>query len=173
MRTLVAILIVLLCLVGVVYVAGSMQPQQHLVTQSGIVAAPNTDVWKRISDVPGEPAWRHSVKSVQVDAPENGMPCYTEQIGVTLKVCVQRTDGQRLRIVSVRDAKGQFDGTWTFLVQPGDATNPGGKTTRLTITEDATVRPALWRGVMVITGMDRNVKGYLSDISRSYSSTAE
>lgn len=173
MRTLAAIVIVLLCLVGVVYLAGYLQPEQHLVTQSVIVPAPSAAVWKRINDVPSEPAWRHSVKSVQVDVPENGMPCYTEQIGIALKLCVRRIDGERLRIVSVADAKDQFNGTWTFLVQPGDATNPSGNTTRLTITEDATVRPALWRGVMVITGMDRNVKGYLSDISRSYSGNPE
>lgn len=173
MRTLAAILIVLLCLTGVVYLAGRMQPEQHMVTQSAIVAAPATDVWKRINDAPSEPTWRHSVKSIHADAPQNGLPCYTEDLGITLHVCVQRTDGERLRIVSVSDAKQNFDGSWTFLVQPGDATQPNGKTTRLTITEDASVHSAFWRGAMVITGMDRSLRGYLTDLSRSFSGTPE
>ncbi len=173
MRTLAAILIVLLSITGVVYLAGRMQPEQHMVTQSAVIAAPAADVWKRINDVPSEPSWRHSVKSVRPDAPQDGLPCYTEDLGITLHVCVQRTDGERLRIVSVNDTKQNFDGTWTFLVQPGDATQPNGNTTRLTITEDASVHNVFWRGAMVITGMDRNIRGYLKDLSRSFSGAPE
>ena len=173
MRYLAAILILLLCLVGVVYLAGRMQPEQHMITQSAIIGASPSDVWARMNDMSNEPKWRKSVKSVALDRQQNGMPCFTEHVGIDLKECVQRTDGQRLRIVAIADPKASFTGTWTFLIQPGNATQPDGNTTRLTITEDATVHPALWRGLALLTGMDRNVKLYLKDMARSFSSAPE
>lgn len=173
MRTIAAILIVLVCLVGVVYLAGRLQPEQHMVTQSAIIAAPPADVWARINDVADEPKWRKSVKSVTEDAPQDGMPCFTEHVGIALSQCVVRIDGQRLRTVRLGTPNAGFAGTWTFLVQPGNATDPHGNTTRLTITEDAVIHPALWRGLAVITGMDRNLKQYLQDLSRSFSGLPE
>ena len=173
MRILAAILIVLAALVGVTYVAGRMQPEQHIATSSALIAGPPADVWQRINDVQNEPKWRHSIKSVTTDAPQNGLPCYTEHMAIALAECVERTDGQRLRIVSIADPKANFTGTWTFLIQPGNATEPNGNTTRLTITEDATIHPALWRGLALFTGMDRNITHYLDDLSRSYSGAPE
>ena len=173
MRTFIAILIALGCIVGVVYVAGRTQPEEHMVTQSAIIAAAPEAVWIRINDVADEPKWRKSVKSVLMEAPVDGQSCYTENLGLSLKLCVLRIDGHRLRMVSVTDAKQQFTGMWTLLVQPGDATQPYGNTTRLTITENAAIHPAFWRGVMMLTGMDRNVKQYLKDMSRSFSGRPE
>lgn len=173
MRLLYAILIVVVSLVAITYVAGNMQPQQHLVTRSELIAAPPANVWQRLNDVQDEPKWRHSVRSVTVDPSQDGLPCYTEQMRTRLKECVQRVDGQRLRIISIADANADFSGTWTFLVQPGNPADANGSTTRLTLTEDAVIRPALWRGLALFTGMDRAVNQYLTDLRHSYAGVPE
>ena len=173
MRYLAAVLIVLVSLVAIVFIAGRTQPEQHLVTQSAVIAAPPALVWARLNDVANESKWRPSVRSVTMDAPQNGLPCFTEKVGISLRLCVSRTDGERLRMVTVHDDRRQFDGTWTFLVQPGDAALSDAKTTRLTITEDASVHPALWRGLMLLTGTDRTLRQYLKDMSRSFSGAPE
>ena len=169
MRWIFALLIVLVSVTGVVYLAGRMQPEDHLATRSALIGAAPDAVWKRIGDVQNEPSWRPSVKSVGAAPAQDGKPCFTENVGIPLTLCVQRVDGERLRVVGVVDAKQRFSGTWTFVVQPGDATQPQGNTTRLTITEEATVEPAMWRGVMLMTGYDRTIKGYLNDLSVSFS----
>ncbi len=169
MRWLLAILIVVVCVVGVVYIAGSRQPEEHLATRSALIAASPDAVWKRISDVPGEPSWRKSVKSVSSAPAQNGQPCFAENVGIALSVCVERTDGQRLRVVRVADARQNFQGTWTFVVQPGDLSQTNGTTTRLTISEDATIASPLWRGAMLFMGYDSNVKVYLNALSESFS----
>ena len=169
MRWFLAILIVVVCVVGVVYIAGSRQPEEHLATRSALIAASPDAVWKRISDVPSEPSWRKSVKSVAAAPAQNGQPCFVENAGIALTLCVVRTDGERLRVVRVADAKQNFQGTWTFVVQPGDLSQTTATSTRLTISEDATIGSALWRGAMLFLGYDSTIKDYLNSLSLSFS----
>lgn len=169
MRWILAVLIVLACFTGVVYIAGRMQPEEHLATRSALIPASPDAVWKRISDVAAEPSWRPSVRSVTAAPPQDGKTCFVENERMPLTLCVQRVDGERLRVVQVADARQRFAGTWTFVVQPGDAAQPNGNTTRITISEDATVSPALWRGAMLFLGYDSTIKGYLDDLSVSFS----
>ncbi len=169
MRWFLAILIVLVCVVGVVYIAGSRQPEQHLATTSALIQASPDAVWKRINDVTSEPSWRKSVKSAATAPTQDGHPCFVENAGIPLTLCVERLDGQRLRVVRIADAKQNFQGTWTFVIQPGDTSQTNGKTTRLTISEDAAIAPKLWRGAMLLLGYDRTIKSYFNDLSESFS----
>ncbi len=158
MRWLLAILIVAVCVVGVVYIAGSRQPEEHLATRSALIAASPDAVWKRISDVPGEPSWRKSVKSVTPLPPRTASPASPKNVGIALHVCVERTDGERLRIVSRGRRQAELPG---HLDLRGAA--------RRSVTDQWHNDPAhhlrrchhrspLWRGAMLFMGYDSTVK---------------
>lgn len=162
MRWLLGILIVLASIVGVAYIAGGRMPAEHTATATIVVGAPQAAVWQRIGDVAATRQWRKSVKSVTMLAPKDGKPCWIEDLGRPITVCLTRQLPQKLRIVSVANANNFF-GSWSFLVQPESPT-----TTRVTITEDATLPSPFLRAGSALVGADWNQKAYLKDLANSF-----
>ena len=143
---------------------GSRLPVEHTVSRTDTIPASQQKVWTLITDVAALPRWRTGLKSVTLLPPRNGAPCWAEvQSGMTIAMCEDARESPKREIVRIADPKLPFGGTWTYALEPA-----GDNATKVTITEDGTVRPVMWRFVAHYwMGEDRTIKQYLSDLKKA------
>jgi hypothetical protein len=158
-------LIVLIALVAgvVVYVDGTTLPVNHVVTVTGVVAAPPEKVFALITNVAKGADWRPAVKSVTVLNPDKGRDHWVEHLdyGQFMTFLATRTDAPMRREVLLDDPNASYGGTWTYELAPGASPT----TTNLRITESGFIKPPVYRFLMAhVMGPTRNLDQYMKDI---------
>lgn len=158
-------LIVLIALVAgiVVYVDGTRLPVNHVVSVTGVVAAPPERVFALITNVAKGSDWRPAVKSVTVLNPDKGRDHWVEHLdyGQFMTFLATRTDPPMRREVLLDDPNASYGGTWTYELAPG--ASPA--TTNLRITESGFIKPPVYRFLMAhVMGPTRNLEQYMKDI---------
>jgi hypothetical protein len=143
---------------------GSRLPEAHTASVTEIVPASEQKVWGLITDVSTQPTWRTGLKSVTILPSENGAPCWAEtQSSMTMPLCADEREVPTKQVVRIADPKLPFGGTWTYLLEPA-----GANATKVTITEQGTTGPAMWRFVgHYVLGEDGSIKQYLGDLKRT------
>jgi Polyketide cyclase / dehydrase and lipid transport len=142
---------------------GSRVPEAHTVSVSETVPASQEKVWGLITDVGSQPNWRTGLKSVSPLPSENGAPCWAEvESGMTMPLCADVREAPGRQVVRVADPKLPFGGSWTYVLEPA-----GENATKVTITENGTTGPAMWRFVdHYILHEDGEIRTYLADLKR-------
>jgi hypothetical protein len=148
----------------IIFILGAMQPRAHTATVAATIDAPQIVVWQRIEDVAEQPSWRTGLTAVQPLPSQNGHTCWMEiQSHGKMPLCEIVAAAPATRIVAIADTKLPFGGTWTYELTPIDANH-----TRLSITENGTTGPALWRFAgHYIYHEDTTIKQYESDLQKS------
>jgi hypothetical protein len=143
---------------------GNRLPETHTASVTEIVPASEQKVWGLITDVSAQPTWRTGLKSVTMLPSENGAPCWAEtQSSMTMPLCADEREEPTKQVVRIADPKLPFGGTWTYLLEP-----EGASATKVTITEQGTTGPAMWRFVgHYVLGEDGSIKQYLGDLKRT------
>jgi hypothetical protein len=147
---------------------GSRVPGEHTVSVSDTVPASQQKVWGLITDVAAQPHWRTGLKAVSLLPPENGAPCWAEvQSSMTMPLCADVREKPTKQVVRIADPKLPFGGTWTYVLEPA-----GENATKVTITEQGTTGPSMWRFVgHYVLGEDGSIKQYLGDLKRAATQT--
>lgn len=155
---------VIAALVIVVFIMGALVPEQHTVTATVDIPAPQSVVWARIEDVNQQPTWRTGLKAVQPLPPRDGHTCWLEiQSMGKMPLCESLAAAPSTRIVYIADPKLPFGGEWTYQLEP-----EGANITRLTITENGTVGPWFFRFVdHYFIHEDSQIKQYEADLLKS------
>jgi hypothetical protein len=150
----------------VVMVMGSRVPVEHTVTDAEVIPASQQKVWDLITDVPAQANWRTGLKAVHPLPSQNGATCWEEvQGGMTMPLCADVREAPVRQVVRIADPKLPFGGTWTYVLEP-----VGESTTKVTITENGTTGPAIWRFVdHYILHEDAEIKQYMGDLKRAAS----
>jgi len=161
----VALVIVILLIAGgaAVYADGAKQPEDHSVSVSGVVEAPQQKVFTLITDVAHGADWRPAVKSVTVLQKDKNRDHWVEHLGhgQFMTFLATRTDPPYRRDVLLDDRKASYGGTWIYELSPGPSPN----TTTLKITETGFIRPPVYRFVMKhVIGMTHNLDEYMKDV---------
>ena len=140
---------------------GGRQPAEYTARASGTVSAPPEEVWRLITDVEAQPAWRSGLQGVEVLASEDGRPCWREiRGGMSVPLCVEASDRPRRLETRIADPKLPFGGVWICLLEQA-----GPSATRVTIEEHGRTGPEMWRFYRhYVTGEDRAAESYLSDL---------
>jgi hypothetical protein len=143
---------------------GSRLPETHMASVTEVVPASEQKVWGLITDVSAQPNWRTGLKSVTMLLSENGAPCWAEtQSSMTMPLCADVREEPTKQVVRIADPKLPFGGSWTYLLEPA-----GENATKVTITEQGTTGPAMWRFVgHYVLGEDGSIKQYLGDLKRT------
>lgn len=159
----VALLVIALAFV-VMLVLGAMQPRAHTATVAAVITAPQAVVWQRIEDTAQQPTWRSGLNAVQPLPPQNGHTCWMEiQKMGKMPLCEVLTAAPATRIVAIADPKLPFGGTWTYELTAVDPT-----TTRISITENGTTGPLLYRFIgHYLFHEDTMIKQYEADLQKS------
>jgi hypothetical protein len=168
MRTVLRVSGVILLVIAVALIAmlilGGLQPRAHTASVASVVSAPQAVVWQRIEDVAQQPTWRTGLNAVQTLPAQNGHNCWMEiQKYGKMPLCEVLTAAPTTRIVAIADPKLPFGGTWTYELTPVDAMS-----TRVSITENGTTGPLLWRFAgHYIFHEDTMIKQYMADLQKS------
>lgn len=164
LRILAVVLLVVAFLITTMLVLGGLLPRAHTVTADIVVPSPQAVVWQRIADVASQPTWRTGLSAVQPLAPQDGHPCWLEiQKYGKMPLCEKLAAPPSTRVVAIADPKLPFGGLWTYQLTPLDANS-----TRLSITENGTVGPWLWRFMdHYLYHEDTSIKQYEADLVKS------
>ncbi len=143
---------------------GSRVPVAHTVSVTDVVPASQEKVWGLMTDTASQPSWRTGLKAVSPLPSENGATCWTEVTsGMTMPLCADVRVAPVRQVVRIADPKLPFGGTWTYVLEPA-----GENATKVTITENGTTGPAMWRFVdHYILHEDGEIKTYLGDLKRA------
>jgi uncharacterized protein YndB with AHSA1/START domain len=150
--------------IGTALFMGSRLPVEHTASVTDTIPAPQQKVWTLITNPAAMPKWRTGLKAVTVLPSENGAQCWAEvQSSMTMALCADVREEPTRQVVRIADPKLPFGGTWTYVLEP-----MGENSTKVTITENGTTGPAMWRFVgHYVLGEDGSIKQYLSDLKRA------
>jgi hypothetical protein len=168
MRILLLVLSGLLALVALVWIVGALLPREHRAACRIALRAEPGRVIALLSEVEAYPRWRDDLKAVRPAEPIAGRSAYLEdsEHGEILYVLEESRASER-RVVRIADDSLPFGGTWTFELAPHE----GG--TRLTLTEDGLVRPALFRALSrFVFGHHATMERYLGNVARALGESA-
>jgi hypothetical protein len=156
--------VVIVLAIGAALYVGSRLPAAHTASVTDTIPASQQRVWGLITDVAAQPQWRTGLRAVQPLPPQNGAPCWAEvQSSMTMPLCAEVREAPAKQIARIADPKLPFGGTWTYQLEPA-----GENATRVTITENGTTGPAMWRFVgHYAMGEDGQIKQYLADLKRA------
>jgi hypothetical protein len=155
--------VVIVVAIIVMLVMGSRVPVQHTVSDAETIPASQEKVWNLITDVPAQANWRTGLKAVNPLPSQNGATCWAEVAsGMTMPLCADVREAPVKQVVRIADPKLPFGGTWTYVLEPA-----GENQTKVTITENGTTGPMMWRFVdHYILHEDGEIKTYLADLKR-------
>jgi hypothetical protein len=158
--------IVVLCLillVGIVALIGFSLPQGHVASRTATINRPAAVVWTTITRVDEFPAWRRSVREVQV---LGRSPLTWREDGsdgaLTLET-IEFREPTRL-VTEIADKNLPFGGRWVYELKP---VGPAAEQTEITITEHGEVYNPIFRFVSrFIMGHTATIDTYLSDLQK-------
>jgi hypothetical protein len=161
LRILGMFVLVLMLVVGVMFILGAMLPVEHTAIVSAVINAPQQKVWDMIADTGNEAQWRKELKGVETAPDQDGQPCYREvQQMMKMTLCLVDASVPTRRVVRIADMSLPFGGTWIYELQPMDAVS-----TELTITEDGTVHPPIFRFLShYVMGDTKSMDVYAKDL---------
>ena len=162
MKWVLVALAVVVALVVVIVAIGYALPVKHVASRQARLAQSPDKVFAVITKVEDFPAWRPSVKRVEVLPQNNGRPRFRE-IGSDGSILFETDSvvaGKRL-VNRIADPSLPFGGRWTYDLAPD------GSGTRLTITEDGEVYNPIFRFVSrFIMGHTRTIDQFLTDLQK-------
>ena len=146
---------------------GSRLPEEHTASVAETIPASQQKVWNLITDTSTQADWRTGLKAVTPLPSENGATCWAEvQSGMTMPLCADVREAPVRQVVRIANPKLPFGGTWTYVLEP-----EGENATKVTITENGTTGPSMWRFVdHYILHEDGQIKEYLKDLKRKAAS---
>ncbi len=161
MKWVLIILGVLLCLVLIIVIIGYFLPVKHTSSVQVSINASPAEVWSRLTDFSGYPAWRSDVKSVNVHSAVEWVEVNDRGDSLPLKIITQDT-GQRL-VTKIQGHGLPFGGGWEFRLKNN------GDSTMVTITENGEVYNPLFRFVSkFIMGHNATLKKYAGSLEQSF-----
>jgi uncharacterized protein YndB with AHSA1/START domain len=162
MKWILIVLGALVALVVVIVAIGYALPVKHVASRQARLRQPPDKVFAVITNVEEFPAWRPSVKRVELLPAHDGRPRFRE-IGSDGSILFETDSvvaGKRL-VNRIADPSLPFGGRWTYDLAPD------GSGTLLTITENGEVYNPVFRFVSrFIMGHTRTIDQFLTDLSK-------
>jgi uncharacterized protein YndB with AHSA1/START domain len=167
---LIVVAVVAIVVLGVIAL-GALLPKEHTATRSGRFRESPDVIWGALTGFAQYPAWRATVKSVEILPPVNGMAAWreTDSHGHAIPYVLAESDAPRRMTTRITDPKLPFGGTWTFEIAPDAG---GGSVVR--ITENGQVYNPLFRFVSrYVMGYTATIDAYLRALGAKFGETPQ
>ena len=151
-------LVALLAIAGVVFtLLGKRLPDTPSARVSVDLARPREEVWRLIDDVRAFPEWLAGINGVETLPDRDGRRAFRQRQGRNSFVLEETLREPPSRVVrTITDDSAFFSGSWDHVLE-----DLGGGRTRLTVTENGSVKHAIPRAVMhYVFGEDYYLKRF-------------
>lgn len=165
MKLLLLGLAALLLAVALAWLVGALLPREHRATRSIVLHRPARELFDAARDFSRHPAWRSDVRSVEILPPGGALGRHREISGDGAITYALRESAAPHRLVTeIDDPTLPFGGRWTIeFVQVNEGS------TRVRITEEGQVRPALFRFLArFVFGHTRTMENYLRQLAAKF-----
>lgn len=152
-------IVVGLVVIGVlVFIVGSLLPQNHTASRTAHFSQPPETVWTAITDVAAFPSWRSDVESVVQLGPQNDKPVWreTSHRGESITYAVETWEPPRHLVTRITDKNLPFGGSWDY------ALSPSGTGSTLTITENGEIYNPVFKVVSRFMSKTATMDAYLA-----------
>jgi len=160
---------------GVMYILGRKLPAQHVAQASVRLPVTMAAVFDLLADAKGHVRWADGVTRVEQLEDRNGRSAYMQRMGRNRFVLVTTaSEPPTLLVRTIEDDDGPFTGRWIYDLEPIDpppsmADAAPGSHTRLTLTEEGTIRSAIPRAVLrYLFSYDMYIKRHLVSVARQF-----
>jgi uncharacterized protein YndB with AHSA1/START domain len=157
MTWLVRIVIGLVVIGVIVFIVGSLLPQNHTASRTAHFSQTPETVWAAITDVAAFPSWRSEVESVVQLAPQNDKPVWreTSHRGESITYASETWEPPRHLVTRITDKNLPFGGSWDY------ALSPSGTGSTLTITEHGEIYNPVFKVVSRFMSKTATMDAYL------------
>jgi len=163
-RKLALTLVGLVLFLMTVFIAiGALSPSAYQGTRTIQLNASPDRVWKELTDLQSLPQKRREVIGIEILESRAGSPWkWKELTDMGGHLTFEKVEEIPMKKLSVRMIESSFgmSGTWTYELE-------GKEMTRLTITEESSIKSIPVRAVMTLAGRDGNLEKEVSVIVRS------
>jgi len=158
MTWLVRIVVTLIVIGIVVFIVGSLLPQNHTASRTANFSQPPETVWAAMTDVAAFPSWRSDVATVVQLAPQNDKPVWreTSHRGEHITYAAETWEPPRHLVTRITDKNLPFGGSWDY------ALSPNGTGSTLTITEHGEIYNPVFKVVSRFMSKTATMDAYLA-----------
>lgn len=148
-------------LLSLIVLAGLLLPKEHTATATTALKASAAEVWRLLTDYPGQAAWR-GLKSMERIGGSEEQPVWRETYrnGMALPLQTIESSPPRRLVRQVADPKLPFGGKWIYELQEQ------AEGCRLTITEMGEVRNPAFRVVSRFMDPSATLREFLQALGK-------
>ena len=161
MKLFIKIIIAIVLLITIIFIIGSLLPQNHVVSRTMEINKPVATVWKLINEHSNQVAWRSGLRAVEVKTNNKGNTIIieTDNNGDAIRFEIIELIPQQKLVSKIADKTLPFGGTWTISLKPSQ------QGCLLTITEQGEVYNPFFRFMSrFIFGHTASIDNYMTDL---------
>jgi uncharacterized protein YndB with AHSA1/START domain len=156
-------------IIVLVVVVGALLPRDHVASMRARIGATPEVVWRAITDVEQQPAWRPGVQRIELLPAIDGKTAWREHsTNGPIAMVIDRAEAPTRVVTRIADDKLPFGGTWEYVIAAD-----GDGTSMVTITERGSVHHPVFRFFSrFVFGHTATMDAYLRALSRKFGAEA-
>lgn len=170
MKILLLVLAALALLVALAWLIGALLPREHTATRAVVIRQPAAVLFDTARDFARHPEWRRDLRASEILPPSSAdaFVRYRETSAHgTLTYALREAEAPHRLVTEIADDTLPFGGRWTIEFTPA-----GEGSTRVRVTEQGFVRPALFRFLArFVFGHTRTMESYLRQLAAKFGET--
>ena len=170
MKILLFALAALALLVALAWLIGALLPRKHTATRVVVIRQPASVLFDTARDFARHPEWRRDLRAIEIlpPLPPGASVRYRETSAHgTMTYALRAAEAPHRLVTEIADDALPFGGRWTIEFTP-----TGEGSTRVRVTEQGFVRPALFRFLArFVFGHTRTMESYLRQLAAKFSET--
>lgn len=167
MKILFLALAVLILLIALAWCIGALLPHEHTATRSVVLRQSAATLFDTARDFARHAEWRRDIRAIELlpsESPAAPVRYRETSSHGTIVYMLREADPPHRLVTEIADATLPFGGQWTITFAPAES-----GCTRVRITEDGFVRPALFRFLArFVFGHTRTMESYLQQLGEKF-----
>jgi len=171
MKIFLLVLAALALLIALAWLIGALLPREHTATRAIVIRRPANVLFDTARDFARHPEWRRDIRAIEILPPaatDSSVRYRETSAHGAITYTLREADAPRRLVTEIDDDALPFGGRWMIEFTPA-----GEGSTRVRITENGFVRPALFRFLArFVFGHTRTMENYLRQLAAKFGEPA-
>ena len=168
MKIFLRLVVILILIAGAACLYALTIPEHQVHTRTTTLKQSPDAIFALLTDLPNFPKWNRNMVKIEMLPPVDGKEATRQTFKGNMSMTIvtsESTPPSRL-VRSMGDVGGPFEGSWTYAIAP---TADG---TKVTITEDSTMKQPFFRLMSKLFGETKYIDEHLEDMAKKFGETA-